>query len=142
MINNKLIRKAFETRIKVWAAAQTPPLPIAYENAPFTPPAGLARYARVFVLPGSTDSRDLEGRHREYVGIVQVSFVMPLSTGMGEVSDLAQSLDDAFPVGPPMVQDTFNVWVTNPMSSSPPLSEPDHNVTPVTAPYKAEAFLP
>lgn len=145
-MSQTLIKKAFETRAAAWGAALVPPMPLSFENAPFTPPAptaanGYGRYARVFVMPGNTDSRDLAGKHREFVGVFQVSLVLAQNKGGAEAQLLAQSLDDAFQPGPPLVQDGFNVWLTSPMSASPPIPEPDRYVIPVSARYKAEAFL-
>lgn len=146
-MSQALIKKAFETRAAAWAAGLTPPMPLSFENAPFVPPVpsvtnAWGRYARVFVLPGNTGSRDLEGKHREFVGVFQVSLVLAQNKGGKEAVDLAQSLDDAFPNGAPLVQDSFNVWVISPMSPAPPVNEPDRYVVPVSARYKAEKFLP
>lgn len=49
-MSNKLCRQAIETRLATWAAARVPALPIAFENAPFTPVTG-ATYLRAFLLP-------------------------------------------------------------------------------------------
>lgn len=140
-MSNAAIRKAFETRVQAWAATQRPSLAVAYQNAPFTPPANNVPYARCFVLAGTSDSIDLMGLHREYVGVLQVSLAMPIAVGSGLADQLAASLDLVFPPGPPMVQDGLSIWITKPMSQAPALQEPDRNVVPVSAFYKAETFL-
>lgn len=140
-MSNLLVRKAFELRVQTWAADQIPPLPVAYQNAPFVVPADW-RYARCFVLPGQTDSRDLEGKHRDYVGVFQVTLSTALNTGFRESMDLAESLDETFSTGLPMVQDGFRVWIVSPMSPASALDDPNALVIPVSARYRAERFLP
>lgn len=140
-MSNGAIRKAFETRVRTWAAAQRPALAVAYQNAPFLSPANNVPYARCFVLPGATGSIDLAGLHREYVGVLQVSLALPINVGSATADALASSLDTAFPVGPPLVQDGLSIWIVKPMSQAPALQEPDRNVIPVSAFYKAETFL-
>lgn len=140
-MSNAAIRKAFETRVKAWAAKQVPGLAVAYQNAPFIPPASNVPYARCFVLAGTTSSVDLQGLQREYVGVFQVSLAMPIAVGSVLADQLAASLDAVFPTGPPMVQDGLSIWITKPMSQAPALQEPDRNVVPVSAFYKAETFL-
>lgn len=136
-----LVRKCFETRIAAWAAALVVPLPIAYQNAAFSVPTDW-RYGRCYVLPGQTDSVDLEGKHREYVGIFQITLSLPIGKGLKESMDLADSLDTTFTTGLPMVQDGFRVWIVSPMSPAQPLDDPDALVIPVSARYRAEKFLP
>lgn len=136
-----LLRKAFETRVKTWAETRSPSLPVAYQNAAFIVPVDW-RYARCFVLPGRTVSLDLEGKHREYVGVYQITLSTPLNMGSKESLDLAESLDTAFPVGLPMVQDGFRVWIVSPMSPASALDDPNALVIPVSANYRAERVLP
>ena len=146
-MSEQLIRKAFETRLATWAAAQTPALPVAYQNAAFSLPKedtaanGYGRYVRGFLLPGQMRSRDLLGKHREYVGIYQISLVLALNRGTRDAMDLTTSLDAVFSPGPPLVQDGFNVWITDPISPAAPLPETDRYVVPVSVYYKAENFL-
>jgi hypothetical protein len=135
-MSNALIRAAFETRLATWAAAQVPAIPIAYENVTFTPPSG--RYLRSFLLPADTQSLTLDGLHREYIGIYQVSIALPINTGAGAGQMLSAALDTLFPVAAPMTQGGLNVWVTSPMSAGPAIQEPDRFVIPVSCGYQAD----
>lgn len=135
------LQKAFETRVKAWADVQVPPIPVAYGNAPFTPPVSGGRYVRATVLPASTGSNDLQGKGRSYAGVFHVLLVLPQNIGSQMANSLAESLDPIFPVGPPLVQDGFNVWMMSPMSKGPPIPEPDHYTVPVSARYRAEVFI-
>ncbi len=130
------IRSAFETKVKDWAQAQSPVIPVAYENTKFTPPDG--RYARAFVLPGETTSNDLGGKHRRYVGVFQVSLHLPNEGGTATASTLAASLDAAFPLTAPLSASGLKVFLTTPMSQGPALSEGGHYRVPVSCRYRAE----
>lgn len=135
-MSNALIRAAFETRLATWAAAQTPAIPIAYENVTFVAPA--TRYLRSFLLPADTQSQTLDRAHREYLGVYQVSIVMPLNTGAGAGQALVSALDALFPPSAPLVQGGLSVVVVNPMSAASAIQEPDRYVIPVSCQYRAD----
>ena len=78
-MSKALVRRGFEAALKTWADAQSPALPVAWQNVSFTPPAG--RYARAFVIPAPTQSNTLDRSHRAYTGIFQVNLHMPINTG-------------------------------------------------------------
>lgn len=71
-MSKRQIRTAFESRLNAWANSQSPAIPTAWENISFTP---AKPYLRAFLVPASTDSIDLEGKHRMYTGIFQVNIV-------------------------------------------------------------------
>lgn len=129
-----IVRRAFETRLKTWADAQVPAIPVAWENVPFVPPTG--RYIRAFLLPARTDSQTLDRDHRLYQGVFQVSLVMPLNTGAGGAESLAASLDAAFDAS--FTQDGLRVYLLSPMSAAPAISEPNYFVVPVSAEYRSD----
>lgn len=130
------IRKAFEVKVATWAAAQNPAFKVAYENTKFTPPEG--RYARAFVLPGETTANDLGGKHRRYVGVLQVSLHLATEGGTAEASALVASLDTAFPLTSPLTADGLQVFLTSPMSAGPALPDGSRYVVPVSCRYRAE----
>jgi len=90
-MSHKKARAAYEGRLKAWAAAHSPVLSVAYENAPFTPVAG-ETYLRANLLPAATDSATLDGAHRAYIGVFQVLVVAPLNTGPGAAETIADEL--------------------------------------------------
>lgn len=132
-MSQTIIRAGFETRLKTWADARTPAIPIAWENVPFTPPAG--RYVRAFLLPARTQSVTLAKTDREYKGIFQVSFCMPLGTGAGTFESLLSSLDSAFSVV--FTQTFVDIYLLSPFSAAPAIQEADRYVIPVSAEYQA-----
>jgi len=138
-MSDQIIRAAFETRLAAWAAAQVPPIPIAYENAPFTPPSG--RYARCFLMPAPAANEMLNGEHRRRMGVFQVSLCMPIGTGPAAGAALAASLDAAFPLTAPMLRDGLRIFLLSPMSAAPAQQEPDRYVVPVSCTYRADQIV-
>lgn len=133
-MSQALIRKGFETRLKTWADAQTPSIPIEWQNVSFTPPAG--RYARAFLIPNATQSETLEKTHRRYEGIFQVSLCMNLGTGSGVVEALVSSLDAAF--ASYFTESPLRIFLLSPMSAATALIEVDRYVVPISAAYRAD----
>ena len=92
------IRTALETVLSTWAAAQSPAIPVAWENVEFTQPEG--RYLRAFLLPAQTISADIGRANRRYAGVFQVSVVMPLGDGPVPAEVIVASLAALFPPRP------------------------------------------
>jgi hypothetical protein len=134
-MSNVIIRTAFESRLATWAALQSPPLPIAYENRAFIPPAN-NRYLRAHLIPARTDSEFIEGTHRGYDGIFQVSIVQPLNSGTAYSANLALALDALYPVY--FKEGSFNIYITEPMSIAPPIIEDNNYVLPISCFYRGE----
>lgn len=133
-MSQAIIRKGFETKLKTWADAQTPAIPIAWRNVAFVPPVG--RYLRAFVLPAPTQFASLDQVCRTFKGIFQVSFCMPIGTGSGTVESLVASLDAAFT--DQFTQDGLRIYLLAPLSAAPAIDEPDRHVVPVSAPYRVD----
>lgn len=133
-----LIRSAFESVLATWAAAQSPEIPVAWQNVHFTPPAG--RFIESFILPADTESRDLAGQHREYRGIFQVSVNMPAGSGAGAGEAIADSLAALYPTNAPLVVGSLRVFLLTPMSPAPPIVTDDRYVIPVSCSYRADTI--
>lgn len=138
-MSDALLRAAFETRLATWAAAQTPPIPIHFENVTGTQSIP---YARVNLLKGATENRFLDGKHRGRVGVCQVSLVLEPGTGAARADALAASLDAAFPVSTPLTQGSLVVTLRTPFSAAAGVSEPDNYYVPVSCSYSAHSVLP
>lgn len=138
-----LIRAAFETRLKTWADAQVPAIPIAFENVAFTPPQG--RYLRAFILPARTVSRTIDGQNRQRKGVLHVSIVLPIGAGAGAATAIEAALEALFPLTEPIVQGGVSVLMITPMCAAVGASqEADRFVLPVSAQYQCDhaAFVP
>lgn len=132
------IRSAIESRLASWAAARVPALPVAWENVPFTPPAGA--YLRAFLLPASTISRDMKGDHRGYRGVYQVSVVVPSGNGPGAGEAIAKEVADLFPVNLQMTASGLTVQVVSPVSIANAIPETDRRVVPTSFEYRAQTY--
>lgn len=128
-----LIRAGFEAALKSWADAQTPAIPVAWQNVAFTPPVG--RYISFELLPAPNRYLTLDGIGRKYRGIGQVSFHMPINTGSGSVEALSASMDAAFTSM--IVSGALRIYLMQPFSVAPPIIDGVRHVVPVSAPYEA-----
>lgn len=130
------IRSLLETRLKAWADARVPPVLIAWQNLGFTPPAGI--YLRSFILPGQTDSLDMSGYNRVFVGAHQISLVCPASVGQGAGERLAEELVALYPLYMRLALQSFEVMVSSPVSVGSAIPDEDVYVLPVSYSYRAD----
>ncbi len=138
----KLIRQAFESRLNTWANTQTPKPAIAWQNASFTPPTAL--YLRAFLLPASSDSRQLDGSDRIMRGVFQINIVAPLNAGAGAAETVAEALCTLFtkannPYLGGTAPNQVDVWITDPMSQASAIEGPDRYTVPLSCGYQAFA---
>ena len=138
------VRSAFETALETWAAAQSPALPVVYQGVPLDDATQEAivtsSYVRAWLMPAPDKSMDIGGKHREYSGIFQVDLCMLPGTGHGDVTTLAQSLDNVFDTDTPITSGGLNVWITLPMTEGPPIPSDTHYIVPVYCSYQAHTF--
>lgn len=135
-MSQKTIRKLYEQRLATWAAAK--PISVAWQNAPFTPPAGA--YLRAFLLPADTDSQDLAGDHRAYTGVFQVSIVAPAGQGSAAAETLAEELAALFPNNLPLSNGEFGVQIVSPCSAGPAIQDGNRYTVPVWFRYRADTI--
>ncbi|WP_443699177.1 phage tail terminator-like protein [Pseudomonas sp.] len=139
-MSDRLIRSSFEGRLKTWAGARVPALPIAYEDVAFTAPADGSTYLRAFLLPANTDSQDLEGKHTAYRGIFQVSIVTKAGIGRGTASLIAEEIAALFPNNLELVKSGLSVFVRSPMSTSTAQQGDTTSSLPLSFQYRADTF--
>ena len=132
-MSDALVASAFETTLKAWADAQTPAIPVAWENVTFNPPVG--RYIRATLLPATTNRLFLDGSGRSLVGIFEVHFYMPIGSGAKATRTLVSSLDAAFSVT--ITASGLRIYLTSPFSAAPPIPIEDRFVVPASASYRA-----
>lgn len=137
-MSQQKIRSAFESRLKTWADAQAPPIPIAFENVPFVPP-NQARYLRAFLLPGKTNNgRWLDASARTMVGLYQVSVCVPEGSGPAAAESVADALVAQFTNQLLMPSSGIDVRVMGTPYTSPAMREPGLFVLPVSIAYRAD----
>ncbi|MEW7854798.1 MULTISPECIES: DUF4128 domain-containing protein [Pseudomonas] len=139
-MSDLIIRSLFEKRLKAWADARIPKLPIAFENVPFTAPTDGSAYLKAFLLPGDTDSEDLEGRHTSYRGVFQVSVVTKAGNGRGSDGLIAEELQALFPNNLELSKSGFSVFVRSPMATASALQSDTTSTLPLRLTYRADTF--
>lgn len=136
-MSEQLIRSLYEGRLKAWAAARVPALPVAWENVSFTPPVGT--YLRAFLLPGDTRSRDLYGDNRHRVGVFQVNLVCPAGNGPGVAGGIAAELEALFPMNLILTSGAFSVTQVSPLRRRAALTD-DRYTVPVDFQYRSDTY--
>ncbi|SEL12057.1 Bacteriophage related protein of unknown function [Roseateles sp. YR242] len=140
-MSNKIIRAAFETRLAAWAAAQVPPIPVAYENGgDFTPPSDRSRYAHCYLMPVDLDTQTVDMKHLVFEGLFQVTLFMPAGEGNGPTDDLCESLATTFSPTAPMVRAGLPIFITRPMGRRSGDPEDGYFVVPVSCAYRADTY--
>lgn len=132
---------AAAVRTRFAAQVATPnSLPVAQDNAPFTPPA-TGRWARLTVLFGVQAGADFGGAQRRYrtTGLALAQLYEPVGVGDGAQLAIVSDIQDAFRGvtvgGPPFV--AFGA----PFVSAPPAREEGgYWQTVVSIPFRADEF--
>lgn len=101
-MSNVDIRVAFETRLKAWADSRSPKLKIAYQNIAFTKPDDGSPFLECFLIPNTTQNREVSAKQKTFLGMFQVNVWVLKNKGMREAELIADSLRDLFPVVPKM----------------------------------------
>lgn len=134
-MSNQTVRVALETRLKAWADAQVPKIPIAFEGSPFTKPSSSA-YLEPILMPNTTVHSELAGKRKTSIGIFEVRCWYPSGRGMGGVEQLANNIVNLFP----MLPKTGNVSIENsPYAEHPQFDESGWIIVPVLVFYRHES---
>jgi len=134
-MSHLIIRRLLETRLSVWAKAK--PLAVAYQNVKFTPPAS-GIYLRAFTMPAVTDSTDLPGKNRQYIGLFQVSIVIPADSGTGAGEQLVGELASLFPLFDTLTQGNLKVRIMTPIDQGPEIQGDTDYTVPTSFRYRAD----
>ncbi|WP_368640481.1 phage tail terminator-like protein [Castellaniella ginsengisoli] len=129
-----IIRAAFEKTLADWAAAQTPKIPVAYENVAFTPPA-TGPYLRCFLLPADTADNTMAGQLSEYRGLFQVNVVCPAGTGPTAAEALTAAITALYPAKSRLSFGGQAVMIATPMRERPALQDVNAFVIPMDCKY-------
>lgn len=131
------IRKLFEARLSAWAAAETPAVPIAFENVDFDPPKDRP-WLRCTVIPADTSSEYVEGADRRYIGVLALNLFIPRGQGAGPAEAVVAKLEALFPVNLALTDGAFTVRTTTPLSTGRAEPEPDVFGVPMSLRYYAQ----
>jgi hypothetical protein len=136
-MSQSIIRVLYETRLSAWAKARG--LAVAYENVDLTPPEDKA-YLQAFMLPGNTSSNDLQGVHRAYVGVFQITVQGLKSGGAKAAQDIAEGLATHFSMNQRLTSDTFVVQQVSPASLGPARADEKRYAISVSFSYRADTI--
>lgn len=131
-----IIRAAFEKTLADWAGAQTPPIPVAFENVAFTPPTN-APYLRCFLLPADTVDNTMAGQLSEYRGLFQVNVVYPAGSGPINAELLTAAIAALYPAKSRLSYSGQGVTITTPMRERPAVSDTLTYTIPMDCRYMA-----
>lgn len=134
------IRQLFESRLAAWASARTPKLPVAYEDRSFAPPENGGSYIKAYLMPATTDSEDLEGKHTTYHGIFQLSLVTKAGGGRGIPGLIAEEIQALYPNNLELRKSGFSVFIRSPMSSAAAIQGDITSTLPLSFQYRADTF--
>jgi hypothetical protein len=127
------IRSEIESRLAAYAAAQTPKIPVAYENVGFTKPT-TGCYLEIFMLNSTATSRDVGASGVRYKGMFQINCYAPLGAGMSTVDALADAVIQVYPVLPKV----GTVSVEAPLNASAGIPVDGFMCVPVTGRFRVE----
>lgn len=137
-MSNRKCRQAIETAINTWNSAKAKPYPIAWENAPFTPPEAV--YLRCHMLPAQTDSNDLKGDHRCYRGVYQISIYAPINQGSGGAEAIADELAALFPNNKRLTAGGLSLQTVSPVSVARGMQDEGRYILPCSFYYRADVI--
>lgn len=133
---NSVIRAELEARLKTWADAQNPKIPIAFQNVAFTKPSS-GVFLEAYLIPNDTLHKEVSGARKTYIGLFQINCWAKSGQGMGDVEQLAQSVVGLYP----MLPKTGPVSIEGTPSAERPI--PDNSgwvIVPVTIKYRMESL--
>lgn len=107
-MSESIVCAAIEGALKVWAAAQTPAIPLVFENTIFVPAVG-SRYIKGFLMPAETLNQSQGGLHKHYHGMYQLSVFVPEGTGAGAARTLTKAIEVLFKCPTTIVHSSRNV---------------------------------
>lgn len=86
---------AIRSALEVALAGMTPALSIAYENAAFTPVAGVP-FCKAYMLTGTPQNPTFGGGFYREVGIFQVTLFYPIQNGTAPAAARAEMIQQKF----------------------------------------------
>jgi hypothetical protein len=137
-VSDKLIRKTLETVLKTWADARSPALPVAFENVPFTPPAGA--YLACYMLPADNQIDDMQGTHIRFVGVFQINVYVPINQGAGAALGIADELRTLFPAYSVKTNGSTDVWIDSAVRVGRGDSLENRYMIPVSFQYRSDTI--
>lgn len=137
-MSHEKIRSIFDTLVNEWAMQHN--ISIAFQNVQFIPPTDKP-YLKLFILPASTNSSDLEGKMRTFMGVYQINVVGSAGRGLGDINELIERLINLFPLYEKFTQDGFSVQVVTPVFEAKPIQTETTCTLPLSFEYRSDIFI-
>lgn len=108
------VRNLFQTALKQYADAKG--LRVAFDNVQMTPRANEV-YLVSHLMPSSTATQTLNGDHKRFLGVYQITVVTPSGTATAKADEIATELQDIFTIFKRYTDSTgFTVTVMTPLN--------------------------
>lgn len=108
------VRNLFQTALKQYADAKG--IRVAFDNVQMTPRANEV-YLVSHLLPSSTATQTLNGDHKRFLGVMQITVVTPSGTATAKSDEIATELQDIFTIFKRYTDSTgFTVTVMTPLN--------------------------
>lgn len=134
-MSNAIIRSVLETKLKAWADAQVPKVPIAFEGASFSKPTS-DFYVEPILIPNVTINQELSGKRKTSFGIFEVRCWHTSGRGMGGVEKLSSEIINLFPFLPKIGKVSIE---NTPYAERPEFDESGWVIVPVLIFYRYES---
>ena len=129
-------RQEIEGRVAAFAAAQTPPLAVAWENVPFTRPTNVP-WLECFLVSAGTVTASLDATRNRERGTIAVNVWVPAGQGVGKADAIAALIVKTFVVVPK----TGNVSIEAPVNVGRfVISGDGWGCLPTNCPYRVESL--
>jgi len=128
------IRRELEAKIIAFAAAQTPPLKVAFEGVIFEKPSTENAFLEVYLIPHATVNKYIDGVHKTLYGMLQINIYTKDGIGTKLSETIAENLISLFPVVPK----TGTVSIEQTGSIQNPVTVAQWRVLPVRFNYRQE----
>lgn len=134
-ISQAVIRGLLDGRLHQWNQARSQPYEIAWQGVTFS--AKTETFLQPFLLPAGVFSQDLEGVHRMYTAIYQVSITTPAKNGASIADVIAYEIAELFPLNL-VLGASLKLQVTTPVSPGPALVQSSAFTMPVSFQVRAD----
>ena len=134
-MSNSIIRSELEVRLKTWADAQTPKIPVAFENISFLKPTA-GPFLEPLLIPNMTMNNELSGVRKTHMGIFEVRCWFPTGRGMGDIEKLSNNIVNLFRLVPKVGKVSIE---NSPYAERPQFDEAGWIIVPVLILYRYES---
>jgi len=139
-MSHAIIASIYEAKLIAWSKTRVEPIKVVFENVQYDPADG-ETYLRAFLLPGDTASSTLAGDHRAFIGVYQISIVVPAGTGKTKTNPLVVELAGLFRLYARDTKSGVTVVTMSPVEQGPGIADAATYMVPVSFEYRADTGL-